>query len=427
MKVYLINPYEKILLHIKEENIDTVKKISAADYINNVVSSVFKPFYSDKVISVYIYFVRLYLSYLSSLSDNDIIENPENILMYKRNRQIYLNIKNLTDSLSGKYFIADEMPYNFEKFKEDDLEVLINYVVKAAQTELDSEEILCNYFSDVRQIRLYCTDTGDDIFPLEYGFTGYEVRLTRKYLSDISSVIPSVPNIHYADDLYGIDTVTAVKCFQKVNDCDQTGETSRILFDRLGYLSGRVTEFFEQITSLKNLYQKCKEDISDKEINYAVMSVVEFNTEMFDRTYGYKESFCRYYNLLPDDRYRIIEKLKKIWVAVSELIPGYILYGYAQPFSGKQLFYGEISAEVIKLQSYIKALNEYSPQLDSIHVSGKFDDEMLNAVKKYQKKYGIKSDGMVGMFTWNGISHLFNYFQNALAINDKKCYNNLKY
>lgn len=428
MRVYLTNTYQKIFLHIKEDGKDTVKIISAADYINNVVSSVAKPFYSDKVISVYIYLVRLYLSYLLSLNDSNIVfENTEKNLRYKTNSVIYLKIKKLTDSVSEKYFIADEMPYNFDKFTDDDLEVFRNYVINEAYKGIDPEEILCNYFSDIRQIRIYCTDTEDLSFPLQYGFTGYEVKLTRKYLSEISSVIPSLPNIQYSDDLYGIDTVTAVKCFQNIYEYDRTGETSRILFDRLSYMSQRITAFFEQITSLKNIYEKKSEDICDREINSAVMSVVELNSDIFDATYSFKERFCRYYHLLTDDRYGIIEKLKKIWTVVSELIPGYILYGYAQPFSGKQIFYGDSSAEVTKLQSYIKTLYQYVPQTGSIHVSGKFDDEMISAIKKYQKKYGIESDGMVGMFTWNGISDLYNYFQNTLAINDKKCYNNLKY
>lgn len=425
MKVYMTNLYEKISLHIKKDEKVNVIEISAADYINNVVSSVIEPVYSETVISVFIYLVRLYLSYQLGLNQSNIVvEDDDSTFRYISNTGIYLNIKILNDNLSEKYFITDERLFNFEKFTYDNLKEFKRFTIDSADQGIDAQTILCNYFSDIRQMRLYCRDIDNSGFPLMYGYNGDDVRYVRKYLNDISYVIPSVPRIQYSDDLYGVDTVTAVKCFQKSSDYDETGETSRILLERMRYLSVRITEFFEQMTLLRKISQNDFDDISDDEIRNAVISAASLNKEIDDGSGDIVQSFCSYYHIVRVDRYSIIQKLKKIWAIISETVPGYILFGYAQPFSGKQLLYGELSAEVTKFQSYIKNLSDYIPQIGTVHISGKYDDETLSAVKKYQKKYGITSDGRVGMFTWNGISDLYNYFVNTLAINDKKCYNN---
>ncbi len=424
MTVYLTGLYEKITLHIREDGKEKIIKISAADYVNNVVSSVFTPVYQDTVTSVFIYLVRLYLSYQLSLSYNNIIiQDESSTLKYTCNKEIYLNIKLLTDELSDKFFIADGEPYDFCKFTDDDLEEFRQFVVNSASSGLSAEIIFSNYFSDIRRMRLYCKDSGYKEYPLKYGYSGSEVRFIQTCLDDIASVIPSVPKTRYSVDWYGIDTVTAVKCFQKSIDCCETGETSRIFRDKLSYFSMKSRDFFEQITFLKNLYEKEAEDITGDDIKSAVKSAVAFNPEIDDGKSGIMESFCRYYQCEPENRYSIIEKLRKIWTVVSDLIPGYILHGCAQPFSGRVLCYGDSSSEVSKIQSYLKVVSVFVPEIGNVRINGKFDDEMLAAVRNFQEKYGIVSDGRVGMFTWNGIMHLYNYFGNTLAINDKKCYN----
>lgn len=62
-----------------------------------------------------------------------------------------------------------------------------------------------------------------------------------------------------------------------------------------------------------------------------------------------------------------------------------------------KLRYGASGKPVRQLQKLLRAKNVDKAPL----ISGKFNSRTERAVKRYQKKHGLKADGVVGIQTWN--------------------------
>lgn len=62
------------------------------------------------------------------------------------------------------------------------------------------------------------------------------------------------------------------------------------------------------------------------------------------------------------------------------------------------LKYGDTGADVLMLQKELKLLKYYSGPEDGV-----FSYSVVEAVRKFQKKNGLKADGVVGILTWNAV------------------------
>lgn len=80
----------------------------------------------------------------------------------------------------------------------------------------------------------------------------------------------------------------------------------------------------------------------------------------------------------------------------AESYPGYFLKAGAQ------------GNDVRALQTYLSIISDHYPEIPKVRIDGDFGAATTNAVRAYQRLFGLKEDGSVGPQTWNSIIATYN-------------------
>ena len=166
---------------------------------------------------------------------------------------------------------------------------------------------------------------------LRVGSRGEDVRIMQEYLNALSSLFPSIPRVT-ADGVFGAQTESAVMAFQR-----QFGMTI------------------------------------DGIIGPSTWAAI-----------------VREYNFLPT-----------VPPPEPPPEPGPV-------FPGTALRVGSRGEDVRIMQTYLNALSSVYPSIPRITADGIFGTQTENAVRAFQRQFGLNPDGIIGVITWNAIVAQYN-------------------
>lgn len=81
--------------------------------------------------------------------------------------------------------------------------------------------------------------------------------------------------------------------------------------------------------------------------------------------------------------------------------------GIPSSWPGTNLELGSFGEKVRQMQSQLNVISNAYPLIPKIAVDGIFGPNTENAVKTFQKVFGLAQDGIVGFKTWYKISEIF--------------------
>ncbi len=141
--------------------------------------------------------------------------------------------------------------------------------------------------------------------------------------------------------------------------------------------------------------------------------------------------FQKIFNLQPDG---IVGKatwyqIKRIYNAVkklSELYSEGITITEVERIFSEVIRRGDRGRDVRTIQYYLNFLGFFNDGLPQIGVDGIFGAETENAVRTFQREYGLTADGIVGRATWNAILDAYDSTLNSLP-DEYRSYSSLLY
>ena len=141
--------------------------------------------------------------------------------------------------------------------------------------------------------------------------------------------------------------------------------------------------------------------------------------------------FQRIFNLTPDG---IVGKatwykIKQIYNAVkklSELYSEGITITEVERIFSEVIRRGDRGRDVRTIQYYLNFLGFFNDRLPQITVDGIFGPATENAVRTFQREYGLTVDGIVGRATWNAIINAYDNTLNSLP-DEYRSYSSLLY
>ncbi len=166
--------------------------------------------------------------------------------------------------------------------------------------------------------------------------------------------------------------------------------------------------------------------------NYPAIPTVPVDLGVFDAaTERAVRTFQRIFNLTPDG---IVGKntwyrLKNIYNSVkglSELYSEGITYSEAQRRFSKVLNEGSRGTEVQSLQYYLNFIAFFNDALQEIDADGIYGPRTTDAVRAFQRYYGLNPDGIAGRDTWNKIQTVYQSIINNLP-REYQSYSSLLY
>ena len=83
-------------------------------------------------------------------------------------------------------------------------------------------------------------------------------------------------------------------------------------------------------------------------------------------------------------------------------------------WGGTTLRTGSTGSAVEQLQFWLNTLAQYESSIPSITVDGSYGTATANAVRAFQRRYGLTVDGVVGRTTWNKLYEVYNDIANKL-------------
>ena len=74
---------------------------------------------------------------------------------------------------------------------------------------------------------------------------------------------------------------------------------------------------------------------------------------------------------------------------------------------------GSSGEDVALLQTYLNVVAQVYTEIPQISVSGNFDAATQNAVRIFQRVFGIPESGIVGPVTWDILTEKYNEIENG--------------
>ena len=80
---------------------------------------------------------------------------------------------------------------------------------------------------------------------------------------------------------------------------------------------------------------------------------------------------------------------------------------------------------IAEVQHYLREISKYRPEIPLLNPDGIFDSKTQEAVKEFQKIYGLPQTGIVDLITWNTLVNEYNKYESiSRAPNKLDCFPN---
>ena len=415
-----------------------------SQYIKNVASSEIYPTWPESAIRANILaqisfaLNRIYTEYYRSRGyDFDITNSTAQDQSYIEGRDIFENISQIVDEIFSTYIARQGNVEPLFATYCDGVEVRCSGLsqwgsVSLAKRGLTPYEILQNYYgNNINLIDDAEIGGVEESYPgrtLQLGSAGDEVRFIQERLNRISKNYPNIPNISNPIGRFNTETENAVKAFQQTFDLTPDGIVGRATWykilrvytavkrladiDSEGLTLEDVTRYFDDTLALGSTGPGVRE------LQYFLRFISEFEstvpTVRFDGIFGAEtenavRAFQSLYGLpvtgvVDTDTW---VTLYRAYLGMLDALPeGY--FAYAKPYPGYPLVRGQQGSEVALLQEYLNFISDTYTEIPKLNEDGIFGPATENAVKAYQRIFGLNPNGIVAAATWSAIADTYN-------------------
>lgn len=324
--------------------------VNFVEYIKNVASSEIYPTWPEAALRANIYAIityalnRVYTEWYRSRGyDFDITNSTAVDQAYVPDREIYENISRIVDDIFNNYVV-----------KQGSIEPLFTQFCNGTTSK-------CNGLSQWGTVEL-----------ANAGLTPYQIL--QNYYGDDIGIVENAPVYEIEESYPGVAI--------RIGD---SGNNVKIIQTELNRIAR----------------------------NYPAIPLISEPNGVFDlETEAAVRKFQQIFGLVQTGEvdkptwYRI----KQYYVGVknlSELVSEGITLNEAQVPFETQLREGSKGIGVRTIQYYLNIIAYFNPELNIITLDGIYGSETANAVKQFQKYYGLNPTGIMNTQTWNVLSRIY--------------------
>ncbi|WP_195954576.1 peptidoglycan-binding domain-containing protein [Clostridium tertium] len=337
------------------------------DYIKNVASSEIYPTWPEEAIRANVYcqisfaLNRVYTEWYRNMGYPFQVTNSTAYDQYfVKGRNIFENISKIVDEIFNEYIITigNQTPFfaqycNGTTVKCDGLSQW--GTVDLAKAGMSALDIIKYYFGyDKVLVRAEYVEGVPESYPgysLRIGDVNENVKVIQEQLNRVSKNFPAIPRIYPEDGRFGKETEDSVKVFQRVFNLTPDGVVGRATWYK-------ISNIYVGVKRLAELNQE--PEIGESGGNGGGIGKPE-----------------------GDGKY-----------------PGYLLK------------YGARGEKVRELQGYLSEISK-SYNIPNVSVDGIFGNGTKDAIIKFQRLFGLSTDGIVGLATWNKVFEVYKNIDNS--------------
>ncbi len=416
--------------------------VSFPDYIKNVASSEIYPTWPESAIRANIYaqisfaLNRVFTEFYRSRGYSfDITNSTQMDQFFVPGRDIFDNINRITDEIFNS-FVQRQGTVGplFTQYCNGTTVTCGGLsqwgTVTRANEGLVPYEILQYYYGDdidiISNVEVSPNVPSYPGYPISRGDINNNVRLIQLRLNRVSSNYPSIPKIYPIDNVFGENTESAVKQFQRIFNLTPDGIVGHATWYKLIYIYNGVKQLSEldsEGISIEEYNQQYPRPLrlgdsgnSVAVIQYYLAAVARFYdsvplvviTKEFDeQTQNAVIAFQKAFGLTPDGIVGELtwQELYRAYLGVVE--SDATIEGGTVLFPEETLRLGSTGRYVTVIQQYLSTIADAIPQITKIPVTGTFGQQTQRAVREFQQLFGLNVTGMVGNATWSAIARVY--------------------
>ncbi len=414
------------------------------DYIKNVASSEIYPTWPENAIRANIYaqisyaLNRVYTEYYPSRGyDFDITSSTAIDQSFVNGRDIFENISDIVDEIFDSYIYrqgsVEPLFAQYCNGTTVTCEGLSQWgTVPLAEQGLTPYEILQRYYGyDInlrRDVPVAEAEPSLPYRPLRPGDIGNDVRTVQLRLNRVSSNYPSIPKIYPVDGIYGSETESAVREFQRIFDLTQDGIIGKGTWykllqiyngvKRLNELDSEGITLGEISRQFPTTLREGDEGIYVRDFQYFLAILAE-NLDTIPRieidgSFGPATrraviAFQKAYGLTSDGVVgeRTWNTLYNVYRGIVQSTPEYYSGIPVAPYPGFILSVGMQGNEVRLLQEYLDAISEVYTEIPPVEVTGVYGAATRDAVIAAEELFGLTPDGRADLRLWNAVTEAY--------------------
>lgn len=441
---------ETITVHLgpPDSNAQNVT-VPFTEYIKNVASSEIYPTWPENALRANIYAIisfvlnRVYTEYYRARGyDFDITNSTAIDQAFVPDREIFENISYIVDDIFNDYIVrqgnVEPLFASFCNGTTSTCSGLSQWgTVNLANQGRTPFSILQNYYGNdigiVNDAAVAFTNESYPGAPLRVGDAGNNVQIIQTELNRISRNYPAIPKIDDPNGIFGIETEDAVRKFQEIFNLSVNGEVDKATWYKIKqYYNGvkGLSDLVSEGISLEEATIPFDTQIAEGDsgipvttLQYYLSIIAYFNgalepvprSQYFGpETVAAVERFQNFYGLTPTG---IVDN--ETWNTISRVYTETVAslpQGYegsnAKLYPGYFLTEGMRGQNVQDLQTYLNKISQNIPEVPSVSVTGYFGEQTENAVREFQRLFGLEASGAVGPVTWATIANQYDFFNN---------------
>lgn len=418
-------------------------------YIKNVASSEIYPTWNENALRANIYcqisltLNRIYTEWYPSKGYNfDITNSTAYDQAFVKNRNIFDNISKIVDEIFNEFIQKDAYaePY-YAEYCDGKIAQCPGLKQWGTQTlALQGYSvlgILQYYYGNL--IQIVTSNHIQEIkqsypgTPLRIGSRGIDVTQIQKQLNAIAINYPAITPIFPIDGIFGMQTDSAVRIFQRQFNLSVDGVVGKSTWYKISYIYVAVRKLAE-LTSLgiqneiyNGAYPGTPLRYGDKGVQvqflqYLLQAIATYDSDIRmiptvdgdfgNNTYQSVLSFQRKYHLTVDGIVGMTtwNKIYSIFQNYEQNITGpYPIPPYPQ--TTYQL--GATGENVRLIQEALNVVGTLYSSIPVLVVDGLFGQNTAQAVRTFQRIANLNPDGIVGVNTWNALFTLAAQIQNG--------------